>query len=213
MGTVMVTSLIAGVVLGLSSGFSPGPFLTLVISQSLKHGPREGIKVAMAPLITDAPIILISTLVLTRLADFRVLLGGITLAGSLFLSYLAYESFRTSAFEPNVQQPEPRSLRKGVLVNFLNPHPYLFWLTVGSPIMIKGWAESPFIAMAFILGFYACLIGSKVLIAASIGKSRHFFSGRPYAWVMRILGVLLSVFAVLLFWNALEFFGAVGSQT
>ena len=30
---------------------------------------------------------------------------------------------------------------------------------------------------------------------------------------MRILGVLLSVFAVLLFWNALEFFGAVGSQT
>jgi threonine/homoserine/homoserine lactone efflux protein len=202
----MVASLTAGIVLGLSAGFSPGPFLALVISHSLKHGPREGIKVAMAPLITDAPIVLISTLLLTRLVHSHVLLGGITLAGSLFLSYLAYESFRTKGLNADLELAEPRSLSKGVLVNFLNPHPYLFWLTVGSPIIIRGWGESPFIAAGFLASFYVCLIGSKILIAASIGKSRSYFKGKPYIYAMRLLGGLLLLLALLLFRNALLFF-------
>ena len=212
-GCLMIVSLTAGIVLGLSAGFSPGPFLALVISQSLEHGAREGMKVAMAPLITDVPIILISVFILTRLASFNMLLGGITVAGGLFLSYLAYESLRTTGFDPTMQHGKPRSLRKGVLVNFLNPHPYLFWLTVGSPIIIKGWAESPFMPAGFLAGFYGCLVGSKVLVAASVGKSRRFFTGKVYAWVMRVLGVLLALFAVVLFWNALEFFGVLGSRT
>ena len=50
----------AGLVYGLSAGFSPGPLMALVISQTLKHGIREGAKVAVAPLITDLPIILLA---------------------------------------------------------------------------------------------------------------------------------------------------------
>ncbi len=205
--------LIAGMVLGLSAGFSPGPFLTLVILHSLAHGSREGVKVALAPLITDAPIVLLSIFVLARLAGFHLLLGGITLAGGLFLAYLAYESFRIRGFDLDTSCAKVQSLRKGVLVNLLNPHPYLFWLTVGSPIVIKGWAESPFNAAGFLTGFYGCLVGSKVLVAVSAGRSRHFFTGKPYVYVMRILGVLLSVFAVLLFWEALEFLGVLNFKT
>ena len=209
----MVASLTAGIVLGLSAGFSPGPFLALVISQSLKHGAREGIKVAVAPLFTDAPIILISTLVLTRLANSQLLLGGVTLCGSLFLVYLAYESFRTTGFEAGFEAAAPRSLRKGVLVNFLTPHPYLFWLTVGAPIIVKGWTASPVIPVVFLTVFYACLVGSKILIAVSVGKSRHVLAGKPYRYIMRVLGLLLLVFAGLLLWHALELFGCLGPQT
>ena len=61
----MIGLISAGLVYGLSAGFSPGPLMALVISQTLKHGIREGAKVAMAPLITDLPIILVSLLVLT----------------------------------------------------------------------------------------------------------------------------------------------------
>ncbi|MFO7974191.1 MAG: LysE family translocator [Candidatus Hydrogenedentota bacterium] len=207
----MFASLSAGIVLGLSAGFSPGPFLALVISQSLKHGAREGIKVAVAPLLTDAPIILLSTSVLTYVANSHIFLGGITVCGSLFLSYLAYESFRTTGFEPNLQGIAPRSLGKGMLVNFLNPHPYLFWLTVGAPIIVQGWEESPAIAAVFLAGFYACLIGAKVLVAISVGKSRRFLRGKFYRYIMRVLGVLLLCFALLLFRHALEFFGVMGS--
>ena len=48
----MLHFLTLGTVLGLSAGLAPGPLLTLVISETLQHDIRAGIKVAVAPFIT-----------------------------------------------------------------------------------------------------------------------------------------------------------------
>ena len=45
-----------------------------------------------------------------------------------------------------------------------------------------------------------------MLMAVVAGKSRRLLSGKAYAWVMRILGALLLVFAVLFFRDGLVFF-------
>lgn len=209
---VMISSFISGIVLGVSAGFSPGPFMTLVVTHSLEFGVREGIKVALAPLITDAPIILLAAFVLSRLAASHILLGGISLAGSLFLAYLAYESFRTTGLDTEAMSVKPQSLRRGVMVNFLNPHPYLFWMTVGMPIIMKGWAESPINPVLFLGGFYLCLIGAKTVVAVSVGGSRNFFLGRPYLYIMRGLGMLMGLFALLLLWNALSLLVVMGPE-
>ena len=95
----MIALVSAGLVYGLSAGFSPGPLMALVISQTLKHGIREGVKVAVAPLITDLPIILVSLLVLTRLTDFKTALGVISIIGGIFVAYLAYGNFRAPRLE------------------------------------------------------------------------------------------------------------------
>ncbi len=47
--------ILTGTVLGITAGISPGPLLMLVISQTIRFGHREGIKVSLTPLITDAP--------------------------------------------------------------------------------------------------------------------------------------------------------------
>ena len=107
----------AGAVLGISAGFAPGPLLTLVITQTLKHTVKEGVKVAAAPLITDLPIILVSLFVLSKLTDFNRLLGLISLAGGLYVLYLSYESARTKPVKVVVSRSPPQSLRKGVLIN------------------------------------------------------------------------------------------------
>ena len=203
----MIASLSVGIVLGLSAGFSPGPLLTLVISQTVKHSIKEGVKVALAPLITDLPIILISMFVLARLANFRTVLGIISLIGGLFVTYLAYESFKTSRLDINVQDAEPQSLRKAAVVNALNPNPYLFWFSVGAPTIIKAWEENPFAALAFVIGFYACLVGSKVSVASLVSKSRQFFIGKTYVHLMRVLGTLLLIFALLLLRDGLNLLG------
>ena len=50
----------AALLLGLGEGIKPGPLNTLVITETLQHDWRSGTKVALSPLITDAPIIIIS---------------------------------------------------------------------------------------------------------------------------------------------------------
>jgi threonine/homoserine/homoserine lactone efflux protein len=203
----MTTLLSSAVVYGLSAGISPGPLLALVISQTLRYGVREGVKAAMAPLVTDLPIILVSVLILRSLSDSRFILGCISMAGGLFVTYLAYECFRTVRLEMADRDGGPQSLSKGVAVNALNPHPYLFWLTVGGPSVIRAWADSPLGAVAFVAVFSGCIVGSKVMVAAMVGQSRHVLSGKGYGTVMRALGLALIFFAVLLFKDGVELAG------
>ncbi len=200
-----MASLYAGIVLGLSMGFSPGPFLMLVISQSLTHGAREGIKVSMAPLITDLPIILLSIFLLSKVVDSVFFLFAISLAQGLFLSYLAWENFQTRSIPFECQSAIPHSVRRGVLVNFLNPNPYIFWFTVGSPMVLREWETSAVSSIGFLFSFYGCLVGAKCFIALLAGKSRQFLGGKIYRCLMRFLGILLLLFAIMLFWNAIQY--------
>jgi threonine/homoserine/homoserine lactone efflux protein len=172
--------------------------MAIVISQTLRHGVKEGVKVAAAPLITDLPIILVSTFVLSRLGNFRPVLGVISLAGGLFVAYLAWGTVGTRRLDVVIRDDEPNSLRSGALVNAFSPHPYLFWLTVGAPLVVRGWASGPVAALAFIAGFEACLVGAKIALAVVADRSKRFLDGAAYGYLMRILGILLFLCALML---------------
>lgn len=203
----MTYYLAIGAALGLSAGVAPGPLLTLVISETLRHDIRSGIRVALAPLVTDFPIILLTLLVLSKLSNFQGILGLISLAGGLFVLSMGCESLRTTGFDLQMRDAERRSLSKGILANILSPHPYLFWFSVGGPTMVKAFGATPLAPAAFITGFYACLVGSKIALAMLVGKSKFIFRGKAYVWTMRLLGVVLIGLAVLLFRDGLALIG------
>ncbi len=200
----MIASLSAGALLGLSAGLSPGPLLALVMAQTLRHGPAEGAKVAVSPLITDLPIILVCALILAAVRGQGMVLGLISLAGSAVLLRLGLDSLRARRLRPDAVGVEPRSLLQGVLVNGLSPHPYLFWLTVGMPLVYQDWARDPLMAVSFLTAFYFCLVGSKLVVVLLCHNSRRLLTGAAYVWTMRLLGVLLLVFAGLLVRDGLK---------
>jgi threonine/homoserine/homoserine lactone efflux protein len=203
----MISALTTGILFGLSSGLAPGPLLALVLTQTLKHNAREGMKVAAAPLLTDLPVILVSVFILVRFLNYRSILGGISLVGGLYVLYLAYESVKTKPLSIAVSETEPHSLRKGWWVNTLNPHPYLFWMTVGAPFILKSWEQGLPPPVLFVLSFYVSLVGSKMLLVLLIGKSRSFLTQSTYLWVMRGLGVMLALFGIFLLRDGLTFLG------
>jgi threonine/homoserine/homoserine lactone efflux protein len=79
--------LIQGLLLGLGVGLAPGPLLALVISASLRGGTSHGLRVALSPLITDLPIIVISLFVLRQVNDSAI--GFLSIVGALVLTYFA----------------------------------------------------------------------------------------------------------------------------
>jgi threonine/homoserine/homoserine lactone efflux protein len=172
--------------------------LALVLAWTLRHGPREGCKIALTPLVTDAPIIVVALVLASKLAELRPLLGIVSIAGGAFVLCLAWDSFRPVRRDAKAPPEPPRSWFKGIVTNLLNPHPWIFWLTVGAAILAKAIAQSWLVAAAFLFGFYPLLVGSKVLVALMSGRSRDLLAGRPYRVVTRVLAVLLGVFAVLL---------------
>ena len=203
----MLEFLSTGVLLGLAAGFAPGPLLVLVISETLRHGIKAGLKVSIAPLITDVPIILVSLMLLNRLAEYKPILGCISILGGLFILYLGYESLKTRGVELNLASVKSGSFKKGVITNALNPHPYIFYMTVGTPIIYRSIHQNFLATISFVGSFLLLLVGSKVILAMLVERSRSFLKGGVYIWVMRILGVLLIVFSMVLFRDGLELFG------
>jgi threonine/homoserine/homoserine lactone efflux protein len=196
--------IISGIVFGLGGGLTPGPLMTLVITETLKHGTKEGLKVAMAPLITDFPVVLISILLLSELSDINVVIGIISLIGAVFLVYLGYESITFKGVDIDTKFFKPQSLKKGIIANIFNPAPILFWISVGAPTVLKGYEVSLMASIYFIFFMYFCLVGSKILTAMLVGKSRQFLKSRNYMMIIKILGVVLFVFAIFFLRDGLE---------
>jgi threonine/homoserine/homoserine lactone efflux protein len=200
----MIDLLIAGILLGIYAGLSPGPMLFLVVSQTIKHDFKEGLKIALSPLLSDIPIIILSLILITFLEGYNSILGIIFIVGGVYLSYLAYESFKFEPKDVDIELNNPKSLRKGVTLNLLNPSPYIFWITVGSPIIIPAYTINPLAPLEFIISFYIFLVGIKICIAFITSKSREFITGKTYLHLMRILGIFISIFAIIYLYHGFQ---------
>ena len=204
MGQQIFSFLTTGSILGLSAGFAPGPLLTLVVAETLQHGMKAGVRVALAPILTDLPIIILTLFFLAKLSRFHHVLGAISILGACFILYLGIKNIKTTGVNPE-QDPSPlRSLQKGIFVNALSPYPYLFWFTVGGPTTMKAMEVSLIAAIYFIGSFYVLLVGAKIVLAVLVGQSRSFLQGNIYISIMRLLGVVLIVLACILLRDGLH---------
>jgi threonine/homoserine/homoserine lactone efflux protein len=199
--------LLSGIILGLFAGISPGPLLALVFSETLKHGKTEGTKVAVAPLITDLPIVLFVLFILSNLIRHNSVIGIITLFGACYLIYLGMENLRILTGELEVKLDGKDALKRGIIANFLSPSPYLFWLSIGGPMVFKSLEISALAAILFVIGFYSLLIGSKIGFALIVDKSKSLIKSRYYVYIIRILGLTLILFALFFVYEGLSLIG------
>ncbi len=212
--------------LGLAAGFSPGPLQALVISNAARFGWRAGALTALAPLLSDAVVVIVTVAIIGLVP--LILLHIISIFGALLVSYIAWDTWRTSnAWKPaeageysagvaiaigseNQTQTESRTLadqhtplKRAVWVNFLNPHAWLFWAIVGAPITIRAGTRHPLDGALFIFGFYVCLVGSKVFLSIVAARSVAWFGDTLRKWVLRGTAFGLVVVGIALFINGI----------
>lgn len=190
----MFAYLLQGLVLGLPAAAQPGPFQAYLLSQTMKNGWRRTLPAALAPLLSDGPIILLVVLILTQIPGW--FLRVVQLAGGLFILYLAwdaYRAWRTADFElmTVVESDARQSVWEAALMNILNPNPYIFWGLVAGPILLEGWRRSAAHGTLFLLGFYGTLIGGLVLVIVLFATARRLGP--------RVSRALSAVSAVVLF--------------
>jgi threonine/homoserine/homoserine lactone efflux protein len=137
---------------------------------------------------------------LGRIENSEPTLGIVNLAGGALLASYGIAGLRGG--DGNVEEvtAENRiwgSLGKGVAVNLLNPSPYLFWLTVGAPMLLRAHDAGWPVAAGFLVAFYLGLVGSKAVLAVLVARSRSVLRGRGYLLANRLLAVILLIYAVL----------------
>jgi threonine/homoserine/homoserine lactone efflux protein len=192
----LLINFIQGSALGMAMALVPTPLLVLLINESITFGHREGLKIALVPSITDLFFIACSVIFVSRIHDMSIILFIISIAGALFMINMGLKSWRDSGAGDSAASGGPRSIRRGILINLLNPSPYVFWFTVGAPMLIMQWKSGPLAPVCCLAGFYLFLIGIRAALALCVSRFSSFLNSRGYLIASRILSVIIFLFAL-----------------
>lgn len=202
----MLAFILRGLALGLPAAVQPGPFQAYLLSQTMRNGWRRTLPAALAPLLSDGPIIILVVLILTQLPQW--FLRGVQLAGGGFILYLAWRAFRAFR-EADFGEPalaegaQQQSVLEAALMNLLNPNPYIFWGLAAGPILLQAWRISPALGLGFLLGFYGTLIGGNALQIVLFGTARRLGPQVSRA-LTGVSAVALLIFGAYQLWAALS---------
>lgn len=175
----MFVYVLQGLGLGFSAAVQPGPFQAFVLSQAMARGWQRTLPIALAPAISDGPIIALMLFVFSQVPGW--LEQVLYIAGGLFMLFLAWDAYRSwRDADPEASTlPEPPtsgspSVFKAALMNVLGPGPYVFWGTVGVPILIAAWRASPAYAIGFLGGFFVAMASALAALIVLFGTARRF---------------------------------------
>ena len=85
----------------------------------------------------------------------------------------------------------------GAAINFFSPGAWIFWSTVNGPIVVQAWRDSPALALAFMVSFYAVLVGGIGAWIALFHQARRL-DQRLLRGLMGISVAIMLVFGVVL---------------
>jgi threonine/homoserine/homoserine lactone efflux protein len=197
--------LVLGITYAFAAAVQPGPFQSFLISQTFSRGWRQTLPAALAPLVSDGPIILLVLLVLSQVPPW--LQSGLQLGGGIFLLYLAYGAWKSwRSYQPpaaTLPAAGHQTLVKACLVNLLNPNPYLAWSLVMGPLLLKGWAEAPVNGLALLVGFYVTMIACQAGIILLFGAASSL-GPKVGRFMVGVSVVALALFGGLELWAGLQ---------
>lgn len=193
----MLESIFIGCGFAFAAAIQPGPLQAFLLSSVAQTGWKRTLPAALAPLLSDGPIVLLVLLVLNNIPEAmsRVLRA----AGGAFLIYLAWASYRQwrkqSAADLAAHASPPRTLFQAALVNLLNPNPYLGWSLVMGPAVMAAWRQNPASAVALVAAFYATMVTALVVTILLFGTTRFLGPGVRRSLIL-VSAVTLAVLGI-----------------
>lgn len=175
----------------------PGPIVTLVIANSLKHGMRTGVRTVIGANTGTAILITAGGLGLTTvMAVAAEVFDWIRWAGALYLIYLGLREWRTAMRKPDPEAEAGMSADKspkgvfwhGFIAAITNPKTMFFFVAFFPQFIDPNLAAGPqiatmivsFIVIAIVIdGAYAVLAGRMRpwLVGAKRARLRHGITG------------------------------------
>lgn len=196
----MLTYVVIGATYGFAAAVQPGQFQAFLVAQVMTSGWRRTVPAALAPLISDAPVIAFVLFLLTALPSW--FLGVLQVIGGGFLLFLALGALRSARhFQQAAAMPAPahRTLLKAALVNFVNPNPYIAWTLVMGPLLLRAWREAPANGVALVVAFYLTMVAATAVLVLLLAGTRAL-GPRVARWLVGASAVTLAAFGIYQLW-------------
>jgi len=209
----VTTTVLTAMVLGALAGLAPGPYTTMVAGTALERGFRAGFLLALTPLVTDVVPMLASAFFLDRMGGLALTLLGIS--GGAIIIVVGFRFLREHSkttqppgAEGSLPESSPGVRRQSAQVGhviastLLNPAPWLFWLIIASPLLLRSWNRSPGEGVVFIFLIFLTNIATATSLAWAASHSRKVLNADWQRRSLKFVGVVLVLAGSFLCWQA-----------
>jgi threonine/homoserine/homoserine lactone efflux protein len=181
--------------LGLTGAIPPGPTLVATVNSSLKDGWTAGPKVAAGHALVELLIFMLIAgglaLAAQQYSHHIAVLGGLAL---IAFGILTIKGSRSASMASPEGQPTVNPYLAGVLTSAANPYFWIWWLSVGSALVLSGLREGLMMAALFMIGHWGADFGWYTLVSASLDRGRNILSEGNYRMILAICGGFLVLF-------------------
>jgi threonine/homoserine/homoserine lactone efflux protein len=200
------------IVVTASGALAPGPLSFGILMHGSKEGARSGFSSAIGHTLVEFPLVLALALGLLAAASQPAIKSVIGLAGGLGLvGFGVLQIYHTVKSKPEGnQKPKTRNLPASSLVlgfalTGLNPYFIVWWLTIGSVLIVQALA---FAAIIGVLIMYVAHVWMDYVFLTSLAyfakKGRNIVGSKYYKLVLIAFGLILAYYGVTFIWDAMK---------
>lgn len=196
--------IITVVVVTASGALAPGPLFFGLLVQGSKEGARSGFFCAIGHTLVEFPLVMALAFGLLAVAaqpaiEFAIgLAGGIGLIG--FGVFQIYQTIKSKPAPVETNETKSRrtsSLVLGLALTGLNPYFILWWLTIGSVMIVEALA---FAAIVGVLIMYVSHVWMDYAFLTAIAhmakKGKSVVGSRYYKLALIAFGLILVYFGI-----------------
>jgi threonine/homoserine/homoserine lactone efflux protein len=183
--------------IGLTGALAPGPTLVATVNSSLKDGWTAGPKVAAGHALVEVLVFL--SIVGGLAAAMQQYSRAVSIAGGLALivfGVMTAKGSKNATLVASQGQVIGNAYLAGIITSAANPYFWIWWLSIGSALVLSGLHSGVIMAALFMIGHWVADFGWLILVSISLDRGRSILSDRSYRGLLGICGGFLVCFGI-----------------
>jgi threonine/homoserine/homoserine lactone efflux protein len=189
--------MLLGFVIGLTGALAPGPTLVATINASIAGDWTTGLKVSLGHAIVELFLVILILMGLATVAlPYTTVIAGIGGIALVVFGILTIKGSRKATMRNSEVQTITNPYMAGLVTSAANPYFWIWWLSIGSAMVIAGLEGGLALAGAFMVGHWTADIAWYTLVSTGVSKGKTLFSDAVYQKIMGLCGIFLIIFGV-----------------
>lgn len=191
----LLETLLLAFVIGFTGALAPGPTLVATIQASVRGGWTMGPKVTLGHILIETLVFLLilfglSTVALTFSRPVALLGGAALIAFGILTVKESVHARLDQQYIGTTGNPYVA----GIITGVTNPYFWIWWLTVGSALLVKALGSGFLLAFTFMIGHWGADAVWLTAVAMGIHRGRTILSERGYQGTLLLCGAFLILF-------------------
>jgi len=183
--------------IGLTGALAPGPTLVATVNTSLQSGWTAGPKVAVGHALVEMFIFVLISLGLAAAAQQYstpiAVAGGIAL---MAFGILTVTGSRNATLACPAKDATSNPYLAGIVTSAANPYFWIWWLSIGSALVIDGLKGGLILAGLFMIGHWGADFAWLTLVSTGLYRGKSILSDANYRRILAVCGLFLILFGL-----------------